>query len=199
MQWFTRHSLLETYFSQFYLVTLYQRIFFDMHLDRPSIHKEGPWSIAIFHQGPHPIASISRPWEKWPWWIPSHCRYAKRGPKLAPRWTTGWTPGAQVLSLQVKRGRGELLHWPIFFVWKWRQQKFQEVHMLVLLVLPKVESRVASGNLFHDSRLTLTTKMVGFGWEMVKWTIGNLGFFWRSFSLQQVKLPASKVTFWINC
>ena len=171
-----------------------------MHLDRPSIHKEGPWSIAIFHQGPHPIASISRPWEKWPWWIPSHCRYAKRGPKLAPRWTTGWTPGAQVLSPTGETRPGWTFALADFFCLEVKTTKIPRgSHVGLVGATKSGKSGCLRGTCFHDSRLTLTTKMVGFGWEMVKWTIGNLGFFWRSFSLQQVKLPASKVTFWINC
>ena len=88
-----------------------------MHLDRPSIHKEGPWSIAIFHQGPHPIASISRPWEKLPWWIPSQCRYAKRGPKLPLRCGQ---PGGHRVPGTFPTGETRFTCWSCWCYQKWK-------------------------------------------------------------------------------
>ena len=144
-----------------------------MHLDRPSIHKEGPWSIAIFHQGPHPIASISRPWEKLPWWIPSQCWYAKRrGHRVPGTFPTGetrpgWTFGLAVFCLEVKATKFPQR----FTCWScWCYQKWK-------VGLPQGTCFTTQG--WH----WLEYQNGSFdGWEMVKWTIGNLGFFWRSFS-----------------
>lgn len=78
--------------------------------------------------------------------------------------------GCQVLSLQVKRGSH------VGLVGATKSGKSGGLRELV--------SRLKAD-------IDLNSKMVGFGWEMVQWTIGNLRFFWRSFSFDSEATPKS--------
>lgn len=177
-----RHSLLEIYFSQFYLVTLYQHIFFDMHLDRPSIHKEG----SLEHRYFPPRTSSNRfdlkAMGEMAMVNPISLSICQTGPKLALRCGQ---PGGHRVPGTFPPGEtrpGWTFGLAVFFCWKWRQQKFPRGSHVGLVGATKSGKSGCLRELVSRLKADIDYQNGGFWMGNGEMNHRKFGFFWRSFS-----------------